>query len=321
MGGRGHLGVEYRRADRHRAAAQTHVHRGRVLGSQPDRDRVGVASMCQGCALPPDGARLAATATASTMCGRSASGRSRLRATSARGGGWAAGSVRSSSAAAMSTRTRPDESGSPKPILRTASATAEAPSARRPPVAARSSACVRPRPVTPPRVPTGSRRIDDAQDVRDLRPGWSGRPGSRCRVRPADRGRSVGPGSRSNRSTSTRPRSLVAMRTGCRALARPLATSAFMSSESHSSTTMSSPSRNSPMVSGVRPDLSTRTSRYGSISAIRRAAAVALFTPMSNTVAGTRLRLESSRSSKSASRSSPHSPCMRAVYARSHGRR
>ena len=63
---------------------------------------------------------------------------------------------------------------------------------------------------------------------------------------------------------------------GCRAPARRCRSTAFMSSESHSSTTMSSPSRNSSTVSVVSPASKTRTGRYGSTSAIRRAATARL---------------------------------------------
>ena len=50
-------------------------------------------------------------------------------------------------------------------------------------------------------------------------------------------------------------------------------TTAFMSSESHSSTTMSSPSRNVLTVSTESPASNTSTVKYGSSSAILRAAA------------------------------------------------
>ena len=92
-------------------------------------------------------------------------------------------------------------------------------------------------------------------------------------------------------------------------------TMAFMSSESHSSTTRSRPSRNSSSGPGVRPAVNTRTLRYGSSSAIRRAARTALFSPRSSMVAGIRLRLDSSSVSKSASRISPQSPCATRVWA------
>ena len=66
-------------------------------------------------------------------------------------------------------------------------------------------------------------------------------------------------GSRSKRSTSTRPRSLVAISTGIRRARARSRRMAFMSNESHSSTTMSSPSRNSSTVSTVSPTSRTRT--------------------------------------------------------------
>ena len=65
----------------------------------------------------------------------------------------------------------------------------------------------------------------------------------------------------------------------------------------------------------MSPSVKISTLRYGSISAIRRAAAIALLTPRSKTVAGIRLRFDSSMASKSQRRSSPHSPSTARVWA------
>ena len=92
-------------------------------------------------------------------------------------------------------------------------------------------------------------------------------------------------------------------------------TRSFMSSESHSSMTRSSPSRKQPRFSGRMPSGLVITRRYGSISPIRRAATTALFTPRSRTLPGMRLRLDSSTVSKSASRSSPARPSMARTWA------
>ena len=87
------------------------------------------------------------------------------------------------------------------------------------------------------------------------------------------------------------------------------------SRESHSSTSRSSPSKNSSMVFSVMPSSAISTRRYGSISAMRRAATTALLTPRSSMDAGILLRLESSISSKSARRSVPQIPSSARVWA------
>ena len=89
--------------------------------------------MCQGCALPPEGARNAAAAMMSAISDRSAgSAGSVYSPADRRSPRDVAGSSSWSSAVAMSMRTRPDGSVSRRPILRMASATAAAPSATSP---------------------------------------------------------------------------------------------------------------------------------------------------------------------------------------------
>ena len=140
----------------------------------------------------------------------------------------------------------------------------------------------------------------------------------RCASMPASDAASVSPsnpcrigrsGSRSKRSTSIRPRSLVAISTGS-LLALRLFADRRPSCPANRIPRQRHPGRRGSRRScrSVSPAVNTRTVRYGSSSAIRRAARTALFTPRSSTVAGIRLRLDNSRVSKSASRISPQSP-------------
>ena len=65
-GCRGYPGVEGGRAHRHRTGAVSDIHRRRVLGASRSVIESARASTCQGCALPADGARIAAAAMMST---------------------------------------------------------------------------------------------------------------------------------------------------------------------------------------------------------------------------------------------------------------
>ena len=123
-------------------------------------------------------------------------------------------------------------------------------------------------------------------------------------------------GSRSNRSTSSTPRSLVSMITGiCRSRAASR-TRNFMSSESHSSMTRSSPSRNSPEV------LRANAGRFDDDAQVRidlgdssRGDHRLVDARGPSTLAGIRFRFESSSVSKSARRISPAKPSIAITWA------
>ena len=203
-------------------------------GERRRHDRIRMqARTCHGCAFPPEGARIAAAATMSA----SAAGSLGLV-----GFGWrkasrgVGGSSISSRASVMSMRTRPDESSVRNPILRTASVTTVAPSATSP-ASCGQVVRVRPTSISDAAIRDDSRAASShAQDVRNfvlLRQARQRRDVHIAQQAVQDRPG----GSRSNRSTSTRPRSLVAIRTGRRRARAACRTRTFMSSESHSSTT------------------------------------------------------------------------------------
>ena len=114
-------------------------------------------------------------------------------------------------------------------------------------------------------------RLEDAEHERHLVPGAETLQFAAVKSpsRPWNSGRS---GSRSNRSTSSRPRSLVSMSTGSwRARAASRTSSLHRESRTPRSRYRGHP-QTSWTVSGVTPAVSTSMSRYGSSSAILRAA-------------------------------------------------
>ena len=212
-----------------------------------------------GWALPPEGASDAAWAISIT--GSSVSGSAGDDGGSAHGvRSTAGGALKVPTMASRSTRTRPEGSGSPRPRRRTAAATAAPPRVTSPaswgqvdsvrPISASEAA---PRAeVWPASTMSSTYGIF-----------WgSGSDASMAAVTPGSRLWRIGrSGSRSKRSTSSRPRSLVSITTGTRCRRATSRRSIFMSIESHSSTRMSRPATNSSMLSSLIPSGSTRSGR------------------------------------------------------------
>ena len=217
------------------------------------------AEICQGCAFPPDGARTAAATarpTASAGRGRSAGLprrlRRRLRQRRVRRSGHVAGRRRCAPGRTTIPR-RGRFVGRPRLPARRS----ERP--RRPAVA-RWPGCFRPRQGMRPSVATVVRRPSSA-----VRRGPC--PRSATRTAPRSPGRRAGRAGSGDRAPGrivrrpSVPRSPVAISTGIPRARATWRTRTFVSSESHSSTRTSTPSRNPSTDSVVIPRSNTSTGR------------------------------------------------------------